>query len=522
MSFLSISSYIIKYRGYEYYNEGRVLTYNKLSDYEYTGDVVGSQLYHVKINLRHPKKSTCTCPYVDGSRICKHMIALLFTVSDDDLRKYEMNYYDEYEDEDDYDFYDDYEDDDYEMDDKYVKPIFFDEILEKYVNKLSKKELKEILIEELGKDEEYAFEKYLKEEYNDFILQGNNKKVILEKINIRFNELKGKYRDTSNNFEEVLLSEKEKNVIKELINKSEEMKERINKVLLIPELSVYDDYKWIAKFYKENNSKEEVKKYTEKLMWVLYRLKDSYLCSNILITVYILNDYSIKEEAKLLIEYYKYNDFINYVIENHKECQKLYNETNKIISKADNLKNEYLASIYYNFNEVLHDEKVYGKFVYYSFLYTKDEIYLNYLKETKYFKSYIDKIINEVDDVIAKEKVYLYLNKKEELLQLVMNEKNEMRLIANIFNLREEYSDEILSYLIKRFYEIVDLFYDRKSYRKASMYIIAMGKLKDGEKIISNFIEKLKKSNYSRRESLFNEIDIALKKNKINIVEKHE
>ncbi|NMB97839.1 MAG: hypothetical protein GYA02_14710 [Clostridiaceae bacterium] len=33
------------------------------------------------INIVHPRKSKCNCPHADGRRvICKHMIALYFTV----------------------------------------------------------------------------------------------------------------------------------------------------------------------------------------------------------------------------------------------------------------------------------------------------------------------------------------------------------------------------------------------------------------------------------------------------------
>ena len=36
--------------------------------------------YRTIIDVLHPRKSQCNCPFADGRRvICKHMVALLFT-----------------------------------------------------------------------------------------------------------------------------------------------------------------------------------------------------------------------------------------------------------------------------------------------------------------------------------------------------------------------------------------------------------------------------------------------------------
>ena len=33
------------------------------------------------MDIKHPRKSTCTCPFADGRRvICKHMVATFFTI----------------------------------------------------------------------------------------------------------------------------------------------------------------------------------------------------------------------------------------------------------------------------------------------------------------------------------------------------------------------------------------------------------------------------------------------------------
>ena len=51
------------------------------------GIVRGSEgtLYTTTIDLLHPRRSKCNCPHADGRRIiCKHMIALFFTIHPDE------------------------------------------------------------------------------------------------------------------------------------------------------------------------------------------------------------------------------------------------------------------------------------------------------------------------------------------------------------------------------------------------------------------------------------------------------
>ena len=181
MSILNSASSRSVYRGYDYYKNGNVISYIQLSDFEYEGDVQGTnkEPYHVMINTKHPKSSSCDCPFANGNTICKHMVALFFAVSPEDLKDYEdwseNDYEDEYE-EDEEDYYEDYYDeyDRYENYNRYksdfIKPIFFDEILSNFVNNLSEENLKDILIEELKKNEEYTFNNYLKKEFKNILL----------------------------------------------------------------------------------------------------------------------------------------------------------------------------------------------------------------------------------------------------------------------------------------------------------------------------------------------------------------
>ena len=66
------------------------LSHQCVSDHEIEGVVKGSEEYHVKIDTEHPKKSTCDCAFAHGRRvICKHMVALYFTLYPDEAQAFE-------------------------------------------------------------------------------------------------------------------------------------------------------------------------------------------------------------------------------------------------------------------------------------------------------------------------------------------------------------------------------------------------------------------------------------------------
>ncbi|CAM4185408.1 hypothetical protein AT575_04865 [Streptococcus penaeicida] len=70
------------YRGILYYQNKSVVNEVCSGSGVYEGEVNGSQdnVYNVLIDINHPRKSTCTCPFSKGRRvICKHMVALYFS-----------------------------------------------------------------------------------------------------------------------------------------------------------------------------------------------------------------------------------------------------------------------------------------------------------------------------------------------------------------------------------------------------------------------------------------------------------
>ena len=81
MGFIDCASFASIWRGYEYYKEGMVLTFEEQADGNVQGLVKGSEgnIYSTVIDPYHPRKSSCDCPHAEGKRkVCKHKIALYF------------------------------------------------------------------------------------------------------------------------------------------------------------------------------------------------------------------------------------------------------------------------------------------------------------------------------------------------------------------------------------------------------------------------------------------------------------
>ena len=146
MSLLTTASGKSVYRGYEYFLANKVLSCNQIDDFEYEGTVKGTvqNPYSVHLNLKKPKTSTCDCPFANGRKICKHMVAVFFTAFPDEARKYkaELDTY-------------------YEEQERYEEEI--DDMLQNYIKKLSKTELQEALLQVLYDGPEWQFDKFINE-----------------------------------------------------------------------------------------------------------------------------------------------------------------------------------------------------------------------------------------------------------------------------------------------------------------------------------------------------------------------
>lgn len=141
MAFYSAASGVSLWRGVDYYKDGKVASFEAAGDGAIRGIVSGSEgrTYDVAIDVGHPRKSTCSCPFAEGCRvICKHMIALYFAsipgsfeLFEEDMRQEEERY---------------------EREEERWKQETFEQI-RSYVAKLSAKEARERLTNMLYQDE---------------------------------------------------------------------------------------------------------------------------------------------------------------------------------------------------------------------------------------------------------------------------------------------------------------------------------------------------------------------------------
>lgn len=90
MSIFTSASGKSVYRGYDYFLDDKVSNLVKISDIEYEALVQGSEEkpYKVHLNISKPKTSVCDCPFANGRRICKHMVAVYFTAFPDEAERY--------------------------------------------------------------------------------------------------------------------------------------------------------------------------------------------------------------------------------------------------------------------------------------------------------------------------------------------------------------------------------------------------------------------------------------------------
>ena len=138
MGLLDLASGNSYFRGYYYFKEGRVKEYRQEGTKQYTGVVDGSESneYEVCLDLEHPKKSTCTCPHADGTRrVCKHKVALYFTLFPEEAEEAERLIRE------------------WEEEQERKEADEYNRIVE-YVESLSEEQLKEELIEYMVRDKE--------------------------------------------------------------------------------------------------------------------------------------------------------------------------------------------------------------------------------------------------------------------------------------------------------------------------------------------------------------------------------
>lgn len=521
MSILTSASSSSVSRGYDYYKNNKVNNINQLNDYEFEGYVEGSlkDPYYVKIDIEHPRKSYCDCPHANGNITCKHMTALYFELFPEEVEDYESWLNSDY-DEEEYDDYYDYgryydEDDfyDYRENKNFEEPLFFDIVLNNFVDNLNNDQLKEILLTEFKNDKKRTFELYLEKNYKKYLHSNNDSFVFLDKLNKRVQDLTGYYNYEYNDFDKEILSKREKQKIEELY-KNKNLKSQIDKILFNEKLSVYSDYKWIAKFYKNNKNQDEINCYCNTLESYLdslkhYSIKNSIPKSNVLITINILSNFTITETANLLLKNAKYLDYVDYVIKNSKDIIKLYNEFMKLIDKNYFKNKMYIPDVLYRFVSVTnHDnDEININHYLYSFLCLGYSEYLDILNHYLNKEKIIQLIENKTKDTFLLIKLYKFYDQKDKLWNLLIDSKYSYLLLNNIDILKEKYNDELYNHFINEFYIILKEGKNRDVYHKASKYIKAISELNGGKEYIDKIIIDLKKSEYQKCSALFDEIE---------------
>lgn len=520
MSLLTKASSRIVSRGYSYYKAGKVFHIMQLNDHEYEGDVQGTldTPYHVKIDVNHIRKSSCDCPYANGGIICKHMVALYFAVFPDEAEDYEEWLYSDDVDEEEYDEFDDYEDEEdyeYHYSSRFEKPLFYDYVLDLFIHDLSESDAKSMLKNELSHDEERTYYLYLEKRYQEILKKNNKTWMFLDKINRKLKRLKEIYIYDYQDYSIEILNDHEKKQIEKLYN-NDELKKVIDEILLVPKLAVYDDYQWIAHFYKNNKTNindfyKELEKYMSQLK--SYHIKDSTPKSNVLITMYILSPCSLRKCAISLLKNSKYTDYIKYVINDSQDYMYLYHEVMKEIHRRyfkykRNIPS--LLKVFMSKDDCKNQDMMY-QYGFYSFLCDGDIGYLKYLENL----STQDKIIKDVESTIKNAylliHLYSYFNEKEKLWTLLNKNDNKRLLIHHVQLLKDSYGKELHQYFLEQFYLVLEKGKKREIYHQACQYVKAMYQLNDGQRLVNRLVNDLNYSEYQKCTALFDEIKKAKK-----------
>lgn len=519
MSILSGASSSSVERGYAYYLGDNVLSSRQISEFEFEGLVQGNQSnpYHVSINVKHPRESSCDCPFANGYTICKHMVALYFTVFPEETKDYEEwvdNAYEEQE-------FGEYDEDD-QSDAVFIKPLFFDQALRNYIEKLNVHELKEHLMSELANNPRYTFTKYLEQDYRYFITSSSKEIALLEKIHARFIQKAIILDYDFHDFSECLLSKSDKEELVQIVNSDSSYKSMLMKLLINDHLAVYDDFQWIAQLIKSQLTFVQLQTFIEQLATFLtslkhYGIRNTRPKSNILITLYNLNDYSIQEITQTLIRNGKYDEYVDYVIEHVKDPEKLYLNLRSQLNIRMHRSDVFIPLLFLRLaKRLLHKEEAFKEFLYLDFLYNTNLDSLRSLKNYPDFDDYYKRILSNMKETYQLVPLFREMGDIDALFWRLYDEKDDHHLLVNVDVLKDKYNIELSHYFKDRFYEILVTGNGRKTYAEAARFVEGLLRLNNGTEITELFIKELRNSIYSRKTALFDEIYTILKFNERN------
>lgn len=537
MKLTSLAAYRVVERGLDYYLDDNVSDVMQTGASEYQARVLGSgkEPYIVRINLDKPRSSSCTCPFFTGTNVCKHMIALYYTVNPAEADKFVENrrLYEEYGDEyDDYDEYDYYEDDEYGMHDedegyghKYslridaeyeADKILYDEMLDDYLNSLSESELRALLKAELNRDESSTYFRHLRSRRDIFIYKRGDAYSFINTINVRMVERAQLIDYELKDYTQPLLKEGEKETLINLWSDAD-LEDTISQIFMRPELAVYDEYQWIVRELGKHLSEDDRNEFIRELNDHMRTLKDANIKntvpkSNVLICIYLLNtDLRTGDLGEELLINAKYSEYVEYVISKTKSVIKLYRAF--MIAVADN---PYRNKSY--IPDVLHElylasgkeQEIYLDYCRYQYLNTNDVECLRGLDEAGKLAEFEKEIEAAPRTHASLTTVYKYTGETDKLFQYLMKTGSDYILIKNIEYLRDDYSDVLYKYLCERMYDKLSEGKRREVYREAATYVVGIGKLKDGRRKAEEVLSSLRVSRYSKCKLLFEIIEDRL------------
>ena len=149
MGLLECASGASLWRGYDYFREKKVINLKSMGERIYAATVSGSgaKPYSVELHVDHLRKSKCSCPHANGKQIiCKHLVAVYFTVFPDEAKK----------------FYD--ETVAYQEEEERKAEELYDKVSQ-YVMKMKKSEVQQALLEILFDGPEWQFDRFVDEHW---------------------------------------------------------------------------------------------------------------------------------------------------------------------------------------------------------------------------------------------------------------------------------------------------------------------------------------------------------------------
>lgn len=520
MSILDEADHLTVERGYFYYLGNRVMNIKQTNKNIYESDVEGSEnnKYHIVLDMIDPIQSTCTCPYAEGHRICKHMIATYFSINDEEADDFGSWLESETVDEDferDY-FHDDdeYEDDDY----SFEVPFCFDELLDHYLNQLSTEELKEHLKKELEKDKERTFYLYLSSEYQQFLKNNHNELTCLERIKTRISTL---LKHVNYNYYKPsvpLLTKEDKDMILQYYDKNKTFAESLNRLLLNPKLAIYHQYAWIINFYKTKLNDQEKDNYIHQLddyfqLFKHYSIKNQIPKVNILKSIYLLSHFSYDERVESIIKNAKYDQYIIFVMRKTQNKKALYHKFQKHVQNQQYKNKKEIPHIYKCFyQENQNNIEIFYEYLYYDTLFNKNKESFLRLKSSPDFMKYVDRLLQETKDDDVLEIVYASLNQIDQLYHLLIQRDLDYLFFRHINILKEKYAQELYNRFTLKIDDILMKGLGRPIYREAAKYIASIYQLDDDHYYYQQLMSELKHSSHAKKPALFDEIDCAIKR----------